>query len=120
MTTVRCWRCKHEVPEETTVCNAGVGTQCKDGKACRGRWLGGTPTTKSAAERQRLDHSLKQLATTVEMLHKHLDMPGNGAQIAESLLTAARVVAFQLVRLEAFEQVESTAPPIGTPREGES
>ncbi len=36
--TVRCWRCKHEVPEESTVCNAGIGTQCKDAKACRGRW----------------------------------------------------------------------------------
>jgi hypothetical protein len=35
---VRCWRCKHDVPEETTVCNAGIGTQCKDAKACRGRW----------------------------------------------------------------------------------
>lgn len=37
---VRCWRCKHDVPEETTVCNAGIGTQCKDARACRGRWYG--------------------------------------------------------------------------------
>lgn len=39
-TLVHCWRCKHDVPEETTVCNAGIGTQCKDAKTCRGRWYG--------------------------------------------------------------------------------
>lgn len=33
----RCWRCKHDVPEDTVVCFAGVGTQCKDRKACRER-----------------------------------------------------------------------------------
>ena len=49
--TVRCWRCKHEVPEETTVCNAGVGTQCKDAKACRGRWYGEHPRSSDAQDR---------------------------------------------------------------------
>lgn len=47
---VRCWRCKHDVPEETTVCNAGVGTQCKDAKACRGRWYVPPATTTATSE----------------------------------------------------------------------
>jgi hypothetical protein len=46
--TVRCWRCKQEVPEDTTVCNAGIGTQCKDAKACRGRWYGPAPRPNEA------------------------------------------------------------------------
>lgn len=33
--TTRCWRCKRDVPEDTTVCLPGVGTQCKDSSACR-------------------------------------------------------------------------------------
>lgn len=37
MRTVRCWVCKHDVSEETTVSKAGVGTQCKDSKVCRSR-----------------------------------------------------------------------------------
>lgn len=45
---VRCWRCKHEVPESETVCNAGIGTQCKDAKACRGRWYGPQPRPSEA------------------------------------------------------------------------
>ena len=47
---VRCWRCKHDVPESTTVCNAGIGTQCKDAKACRGRWYGPQPRPSEAWE----------------------------------------------------------------------
>ncbi len=46
---VRCWRCKHEVPAETTVCNAGIGTQCKDSKACRGRWYASPPQANEAS-----------------------------------------------------------------------
>lgn len=46
--TVRCWRCKHDVPESTTVCNAGIGTQCMDSKACRGRWYGPHPGSETA------------------------------------------------------------------------
>lgn len=35
---VRCWCCKHDVPEDTTVCKPGIGTQCKDTDACRARY----------------------------------------------------------------------------------
>jgi hypothetical protein len=34
---MRCWVCKHDVPEAETKCVAGVGTSCKDRDACRAR-----------------------------------------------------------------------------------
>jgi hypothetical protein len=57
---VRCWRCKHEVPESTTVCNAGIGTQCKDSKSCRGRSYGPHPRTKEAPPECRVWCSVDQ------------------------------------------------------------
>jgi len=40
---VRCWRCKHDVLDEMTVCMVGIGTQCKDAEACRDRLCAPVP-----------------------------------------------------------------------------
>jgi len=34
---MRCWVCKHDMPEAETKCVAGVGTSCVDRDACRAR-----------------------------------------------------------------------------------
>ena len=47
---VRCCFCKHDVPEDTTRCMAGVGTQCKDSAACRGRRLGSSDATATESD----------------------------------------------------------------------
>lgn len=64
---------------------------------------------RSVMERVRLEHSLGQLEATAKTIRETLELAGNGAQTAEALLNMARVAAFQLVRLEAFEQAERKA-----------
>lgn len=64
--TVRCWRCKHEVPEETTVCIAGIGMECKDAKACRGRWyFDHSHPNEATVSRELFDDATSKLAIAI-------------------------------------------------------
>lgn len=44
------------------MCNAGVGTQCKDAKACRGRWYAPPAATASQDDYDRLFEHARELA----------------------------------------------------------
>lgn len=92
--TVRCWRCKHDVPEETTVCHAGVGTQCKDAATCRER--GGRPRSETPV--------LDELAPLRARLAKGRAKYPNGCT-AISLLDEAGEVAHALNKYEAADRV---------------
>jgi hypothetical protein len=63
-----------------------------------------TPNEKAQGELERLEHAIAQLEITVASIKESLKLPGTGAYEGECLLTSARLVAFSLVRLEAFRQ----------------
>ena len=117
---VRCWRCKHDVPEDTTVCNAGVGTQCKDSKACRGRWYGPTPaeaqpngsawTEREAEWQSQMDHlagKLNEVIAERETLRSGSRSPERVRRERFELMSAVVAKAGGAVTLTDLELVDA-------------